>query len=74
MNAQPNKNNGSIYYAYLLRVWAESGPGASPGRDWRFSLEDVQAGTRRGFRDLDSLLVFLHDLTKPYSNGAGSAE
>jgi hypothetical protein len=74
MNAQPNKKNAATYHAYLLRVWAELEPGAASRRDWRFSLEDVQAGTRRGFRDLDSLLVFLHDLTKPDPNCAGPAE
>jgi hypothetical protein len=45
------------YHAYLLRMWAE--PGAAGAAYWRFSLENVQTGSRRGFADLAALCAFL---------------
>lgn len=62
MKSEPARSSQPAYHAYLLRFWQE-GYREITGRPWRFSLEDVQAGTRRGFRDLDSLLAFLQDLT-----------
>jgi hypothetical protein len=58
------------YHAYLLKIWMETDPGLSGNHLWHFSLEDVHAGTRRAFRDLDSLIVYLHDLTNPHPNAA----
>jgi hypothetical protein len=52
-------------HAYLLKIWCEEDQQISPGNSWRFSLEEVQTGTRRGFRDLETLLVYLSDLTTP---------
>jgi hypothetical protein len=45
------------YHAYLLRMWAE--PGAAEAEGWRYSLENVQTGSRRGFADLAALCAFL---------------
>jgi hypothetical protein len=43
------------YHAHVLRFWREHNrPDA-----WRFSLEDVRTGERRGFADLDALMAFL---------------
>jgi hypothetical protein len=74
MKPQPNEKSASNYHTYLLKIWSESGQGVFSKSDWRFSLEDVQAGTRRGFRDLDALLVFLIDLTNPYPGPADPTE
>ena len=41
--------------SYLLRMWKEQGAPSS----WRFSLENVQDGQRRGFGSLGSLVTFL---------------
>ncbi len=48
------------YRSFLLRCWEE--PSQTPPDHqaiWRFSLEDVETGERRGFRDLEALVVFL---------------
>jgi hypothetical protein len=39
----------------VLRFWQEH----DPPDTWRFSLEDVQTGERRGFANLDALVAFL---------------
>jgi hypothetical protein len=59
---------------YLLKIWQEEDQGILPEREWRFSLEDVKAGIRRGFHDLDSLAVFLQDLTRHPENPADWAK
>jgi hypothetical protein len=73
MTAKTTQNSKSPYHAYLLRIWQENdlSPGGSA---WRFSLEDAQAGTRRGFADLESLHVFLNDLTFTVPGVTGPAE
>jgi hypothetical protein len=74
MKIQSTGKPESTYHAYLLRIWWEpdqSSPGSS---SWRFSLENAHAGTRVGFRDLDSLLVFLNDLTGSLLKAPGQAE
>jgi hypothetical protein len=45
------------YFSYLFRCWEERNqtPDAAPA--WRFSLEDVRTGRRRGFASLEALLV-----------------
>jgi hypothetical protein len=52
----PVPDEGFYYRAHLLRYWREH---QSPSA-WRFSLEDVRTGERRGFADLDALIAFLH--------------
>ena len=48
------------YRAGLLRMWVERRPQLPPV--WRFSLEDVATGERRGFADLDALICHLLEL------------
>ena len=62
MRTQPTGKPESTYHAYLLKIWLEPHPGLPGSSSWRFSLEDAHASTRRGFRDLDSLHIFLNDL------------
>lgn len=47
------------YLSYLLRYWEERGPQPSQPAIWRFSLEDVETGERRGFANLEALVAFL---------------
>lgn len=53
------------YHVYLLRIWQDTDPSLPLNLSWRFSLEDANTQMRRGFRDLDSLLAYLNDLTGP---------
>ena len=46
------------YYAYLLRLWRVN---TGPSTVWHASLEDSRTGERKGFADLQSLLVFLEE-------------
>ncbi len=51
------------YWSYLMRCWEE--PSQTPDQPvlWRFSLEDVETGQRRGFHDLEALVAFLYSQT-----------
>lgn len=62
MKSSPNSNPNGAYHAYLLKIWLET-DGEMSKSAWRFSLEDAHSGTRRGFTDLDSLWVYLQNLT-----------
>lgn len=66
MRMQPSGNPENAYHAYLLRIWQEDQQERSQ-HSWRFSLEDAHTGQRRGFSDLDALLIFLQNLTKTNS-------
>jgi hypothetical protein len=46
------------YKAYLLRIWKEA-------RSWRFSLEEVPSGKRRGFAGVQELMIYLSEITVP---------
>lgn len=53
------------YAAYVLRLWRE--PSEADNADvWRFSLENVRTGERRGFADLPGLLAFLQGQLTPH--------
>ena len=54
------------YHAYLLRIWQEEDQTLPQEQSWRFSLEDAHTHTRQGFRDMDSLLAYLNDLTSTH--------
>lgn len=56
------KQTPSRYRTYLLRCWQE---GTASDQPWRFSLEGVQDSQRFGFANLESLLVFLQEITCP---------
>ncbi len=73
MNTSANASSNPPYHAYLLKVWRED-DNAMPAGAWRFSLEDAHSGTRRGFTDLDSLMVYLQNLTGPRRDPAGPAK
>jgi hypothetical protein len=53
----------SRYLSFLLRCWEDHAQAPNQPVIWRFSLEDVTTGERRGFRDLEALVVFLHTQT-----------
>ena len=44
------------YRSYLLRMWKNR------GIDWRFSVEGLMTGNRKGFSSLGMLIDFLYDL------------
>jgi hypothetical protein len=45
-------NQPPTYTAYLLRCWRE-------GSSFRYSLEEIGGGKRRGFASLDEFVAFL---------------
>jgi hypothetical protein len=47
------------YRAFLLRCWEVSSQHSGQPGKWRFRLEDVQTGEKRGFADADALVAFL---------------
>jgi hypothetical protein len=52
------KPDGSpLAQSYFLRCWYEPGEACEPL--WRFSLEDVRTGRRRGFPNLEALIIAL---------------
>ncbi len=53
----------SRYMSFLLRCWEEHTQAPDHPVIWRFSLENVTTGERRGFRDLEALVVFLQTQT-----------
>jgi len=56
------------YQSYLLRLWRTS---SRVKPTWRASLESAQTGERRGFADLESLIVFLvQETTSNSEHGA----
>ena len=60
-----NLSKPSRYRSQLLRMWVEETTDRMPV--WRFSLEDVETGTRNGFADLDALIYHLLDLMEELS-------
>ena len=62
MKTSPTDSSSNSYHAYLLKIWLEQESEMATSA-WRFSLEDAHSGSRRGFTDLDSLLIYLQDLT-----------
>lgn len=69
MKTNSTGSSDSSYHAYLLKIWLEHERQVT-GNDWRFSLENAHSGIRRGFTDLDSLLIYLQDLTGPQRDTA----
>ncbi|MFO1349164.1 MAG: hypothetical protein U1F68_00195 [Gammaproteobacteria bacterium] len=45
------------YRSQLLRYWQEQAIGQTTV--WRFSMEHVETGERRGFADLEALVAYL---------------
>ncbi len=69
MKTSATDSSSNSYHAYLLKIWLEQ-EGEMTASAWRFSLEDAHNGTRRGFTDLESLLVYLQNLTAPRRGSA----
>jgi hypothetical protein len=46
-------------HVYILRFWETRSLPPDAPVTWRFSAQDPQTGERRGFADLDGLMVFL---------------
>lgn len=59
------------YFAYLLRLWRESG---GESARWRASLQDPHSGERLGFASLEDLLGFLRRETAGEAFGSRSEE
>lgn len=47
------------YLSFLFRCWEEGRRQPGVARAWRFSLEDVHTGHRRGFASLEALLAYV---------------
>ena len=56
------KPKSSGYRAYMLRAWEESSPVGAPY--WRYSIETVASGKRKGFASLEALYAFLQKETE----------
>ncbi len=46
------------FQVFLLRCWEERGEHPESGV-WRFSVQDPDTGSRRGFASLEALVAFL---------------
>ena len=69
MNSKHSHTSQITSHTLLLKIWLEHGRGF-PGQTWRFSLEDANSGNRRGFTDLDSLIIYLQALVLPQPKAA----
>ena len=58
--ATVDTSDSSERRSYVLRMWKERGAASA----WRFSLEDVQGGQRRGFGSLAALMAFFEQEVK----------
>lgn len=57
------------YYAWLLRLWRESARSV-----WRISLENVVTHERKGFADLQELLLYLQSVAAEADVNADQAD
>lgn len=46
------------YHLFILTAWEEEHPPQAPAR-WRYSLEESRTGMRKGFPNLEELVVYL---------------
>ena len=69
MKTEATRNPDISYHAYLLKIWLEHDREITTN-SWRFSLEDAHTGMRRGFTDLEALLIYLEDLTRQHPGTA----
>ena len=53
-------DKNSDYHSFLLRLWIER---ENDGK-WRFSLEDTRTGKRKGFANIEKLIVYLKEIIK----------
>ena len=68
---EPIREEAIHYRSFLLRCWEARGARPEEPGGWRFSLECVQTGEKRGFTELATLLEFLHgELERPESGPA----
>ena len=58
------------YYAFMLRIWRTTEPGAAAGRA---SLEDAHSGEVRAFASIEALAAHLGGLART-ATGSSSAE
>jgi hypothetical protein len=56
---EPIQGETTRYRSYLLRCWEARGELPAPPGVWRFSLECVQTGEKRGFASLEDLVAWL---------------
>lgn len=57
----------SLYDAYLLRLWR--GDEENP---WRWMIENIRTGERKGFHDMDTLVHFLISLRQQADSPASA--
>ena len=62
------------YQSYLLTVWEERTLDPNLPVVWRFSLEDVRTGQKRGFAGLEALVAALEqEMADERTTGQGPA-
>lgn len=49
-------------FTFILRLWETRSIPPDPPATWCASLEDVNSGLKRGFSNLETLIVFLNKL------------
>ena len=64
LSLPPSGASEPLHRSYLLRLWRSNANG-----HWRASLQSVQSGERHMFADIDSLLAFLVEQSKPQRRG-----
>jgi len=68
---EPIREEATRYRSFLLRCWEARGAQSEEPGEWRFSLESVQTGEKRGFTELATLMEFLHgELERPEPGSA----
>lgn len=53
---EPIREEATRYRSFLLRCWEARGERPEKPGKWRFSLECVQTGEKRGFLELATLI------------------
>lgn len=59
------------YHIFMLKCWPEHQQGNGFTTFWRFSLEDPTTGQRKGFAQLDDLLVSIRQQLQDIMAGEG---
>ena len=58
------REDHDVNLSFLLRAWKEESSRGSATISWRYSLKDLKTRARRGFADLDSLVIYFRGLER----------
>jgi hypothetical protein len=63
MLRDPGKR-ASRYHVFILSLWEEGGDYPDDHTQWRYSLENAHRVERKGFKNLEELIVYLEAWTQ----------